>query len=135
MEHYEDMLRLNPNDNQGIRDVLAACYAQLGDDARLQALLDRYPDDATAVWRYMRALLLFRQTGDSPEARAQLKEAMTHNRHVPAYLLGRKRLPRQLPPYYGFGDENEAIYYAVEFIGGWQATPGALEWLARQGKA
>jgi hypothetical protein len=30
----------------------------------------------------------------------------------------------------GFGDESEAVYYAAENREVWQATPGALAWLA-----
>jgi hypothetical protein len=53
-----------------------------------------------------------------------------HNRHVPAYLLGRRKLPRTLPDYHGFGDDNEAVCYAFDGIENWRATPGALAWLA-----
>jgi hypothetical protein len=49
---------------------------------------------------------------------------------VPAYLLGRKKLPQTLPDYHGFGDDNEAVCYASDGIENWRATPGALAWLA-----
>src|SRR6266849_8248469 len=32
LAHYRDMLKLNPNDNQGIRYVLAGCLLRQGDD-------------------------------------------------------------------------------------------------------
>jgi len=49
---------------------------------------------------------------------------------VPAYLLGRKKMPRNLPAHYGFGNADEAVIYANKNIVAWQETPGALEWLA-----
>jgi hypothetical protein len=52
---------------------------------------------------------------------------------VPAFLLGRKRLPKSIPEYHGFGDENEAICYLADGAKNWRATPGALDWLASSG--
>ncbi len=130
VEHYWDMLRLNPNDNQGIRDVLATCLLELGRDDDLERLLKQYEEDASAVWAYTRALLTFRRGGDTADAGDRLHEAVKTNRHVPGYLLGKKRLPRTLPDYVGFGDEREAVAYASDNLRAWRQTPGALEWLA-----
>lgn len=131
IEHYQDMLRLNPGDNQGIRYELADCLLAAERDEELEELLERYPDDASANWRYNRALLLFRQDGDSDEANAALEEAMDFNEYVPAYLLGKKKLPKQMPAYRGFGDENEAIEYAFTGIELWRNSHGALRWLRK----
>jgi hypothetical protein len=75
------------------------------------------------------ALAEFRRGGDSEDARQLLTEAKQTNRHVPAYLLGKKQLPKQLPDYIGMGDENEAVAYAAEAMVGWKKTPGAIGWL------
>jgi tetratricopeptide (TPR) repeat protein len=128
IEHYTDMLRLNPGDNQGIRYILANCLLREGHDEALEKLLDQY-DDAMAEWRYTRALLLYRREGAGREADAALEAALAGNKFVPAYLLGRKPIPRRLPDYIGFGDENEAVSYAAGAIGVWRREPGALEWL------
>jgi len=128
--HYQGMLRLNPNDNQGIRDVLLDCLLELNRDDEAERLLKQYEDDGTATWLYNWALLVFRREGDSAGARRRLKKALEYNKHVPAYLLGRKRLPRVLPDVVGFGDEDEAIAYAADALAAWRQTPGALDWLA-----
>jgi hypothetical protein len=39
-------------------------------------------------------------------------------------------MPRTLPGYYGFGDDNEAVFYAYGNRAAWKATLGAMEWLA-----
>jgi tetratricopeptide (TPR) repeat protein len=130
IDHYVDMLRLNPGDNQGIRYVLANCLLRQGDDAALTKLLAAFKDDAMAEWQYTRALLAFRREGAGKKADAALKRALKQNMFVPAYLLGKKRLPRQLPGYIGFGDENEAVSYVAEALDVWRRTPGAIMWLS-----
>lgn len=134
VEHYWDMLRLNPNDNQGIRDLLMPYLIELSRDEDAEKLFKQYKEDGMAVWLYSRALLDFRKQGDSPAANKSLAAALKENKHVPAYLLGRKKLPRHLPGHYGFGDENEAVLYAHGNKAGWKATIGALEWLAARVK-
>ena len=128
LDHYRDMLRLNPNDNQGIRYVLASCLLKLGEINALQELLEKY-DEPTADWLYTMALVAFLQQGDSSEARQRLLEALEHNRYVITYLLGEKRLPKRLPERVGFGDESEAVVYAAEFGHGWIKAKGAIRWL------
>ncbi len=34
--HYREMLRLNPNDNQDVRDLLAVCLLEIGQDEGLE---------------------------------------------------------------------------------------------------
>ena len=128
IEHYQDMLRLNPGDNQGIRYLLAACLLEMGDIEALEQLLGQY-DEPTAAWLYTGALVTFLQHGDSPESQQRLIEALEHNPYVAPYLLGKKRLPKRLPDYMGFGDKNEAVIYAAEFGIGWLKAKGAISWL------
>jgi len=81
-----------------------------------------------ATWAYSRVLIDFIKD-DLPAAKKSLKEAVETNRHVVDYLLGKKKLPSKLPGYYGFGDENEAVYYACENVEIWCNTAAALQWL------
>ena len=50
--HLQDMLRLNPGDNQGVRYTLAGFLLFLDRDDDLEHLLRQYPDEATAAWAY-----------------------------------------------------------------------------------
>ena len=126
---YQHMLRLNPNDNQGVRYMLSNYLLEVGNDAALTKLLEQFEDDAAANWAYSRALSLFRTQGNGPAARKALALAIKANGFVPPYLLGTKHLPRHLPDYVGFGDESEAIAYAAYAIPAWTQSPGALDWL------
>lgn len=132
--HYRELLRLNPNDNQGIRYVLLHCYLERGDDESLAALLAHreYKYDGMAAWLYPKALGTLRRRGATRETNRALDDALGANPHVPAYLLGRKRIPSDLHDYVGLGDETEAFSYAAAAIKLWERTPGALKWLAEQ---
>jgi len=131
LSNYNELLRLNPGDNQGIRYVLADLLLSLNRDAELAKLLRQYRGDWSAVWLYTRALLTFRKSGPSPKADRALQEALEENQHVPTYLTGKKRIPNRLPDYIGFGDEAEAVVYAAHHLNYWRRTPGAVEWLER----
>ncbi len=128
--HLQDMRRLNPGDNQGLRYALASWLLTVGDDAALERLLAAYPDEAGAHWAYTRALLTFRRQGSGVTADRALRQALRANPHVPAYLLGAKPFPAQPPDHYGIGDDNEAVIYLAEAAEGWLETPEAPEWLA-----
>ncbi|MFH1830810.1 MAG: hypothetical protein ABH871_08570 [Pseudomonadota bacterium] len=130
VDHFWGMLRLNPNDNQGVRDLLMPCLIELDRDEDAEKLFKQYKEDGMAAWVYSRALLNFRKKGDGEIARKSLKAAINANRHVPVYLLRRKKMPKELPGYYGIGDENEAVIYAHGNSAAWKASAGALEWLA-----
>jgi tetratricopeptide (TPR) repeat protein len=129
--HCREMLRLNPNDNQGIRYRLASMLLDLEQHDELMELLRRYENDSSADWTYTSALVAFRQEGDSEHARQLLTRAKQGNAEVPAYLSGARRLPRELPEFIKRGGEDEAICYAAQFLPSWKDSPGAIAWLRK----
>lgn len=129
--HYREMLRLNPNDNQGIRYVLAACLMKRGDAEALKELFKKYDEDGSALWLYSRALVAFREKGGSgPEADEFATNALRANRHVPAVLNGKKAKP-STSGYLTMGGEDEAAHYFEEWGFEWITTPGAVDWLTK----
>ncbi len=129
VDHYQDMLRLNPNDNQGIRYSLLDALLQLGREKEAGELLKQYKDDASAAWAWSAALLSFRRKGDCPTSREALSRALEANPHVPAYLLRKKPLPASLPEFIGMGDEDEAVAYVHDAEAAWMAADAAKGWL------
>ncbi|MFQ5805539.1 MAG: tetratricopeptide repeat protein [Phycisphaerae bacterium] len=127
--HYEELLRLNPEDNQAVRYRLAGCLLRAGRSDQLEGVLRQY-DDPSAHWRHLWALWAFRMEGDSPRARELLTAAHKENRHVRKYLLANAPLPDDQPDTYQPGHDSEAVIVAAELVDAWEATPGALEWLA-----
>jgi hypothetical protein len=126
---YREMLRLNPNDNQGVRYSLLQLLLELDRTDEARALIAQYENEYSSAWLYTQALLAFRQEGDSPASTRALKEALQQNPYVPAYLSGRKRIPNRLPDTISPGAETEAIDYAVGHLNDWRRTPGAVEWI------
>lgn len=128
IEVFEEMLELNPNDNQGVRDWLTGCYLRRKRYTDAAALFERFPEDWLAAPAWARVLLAFATEG---EARASelLGEARERNAHVEQYLTGRKRRPRGRPGMYSPGDETEAVYCANMLWEAWKAHPKARAWL------
>jgi tetratricopeptide (TPR) repeat protein len=131
IRHNEALVELNPNDNQGIRDVLLGQYLLTGNLEGARRLFKQYEGDSSAVFAWSRVLERF-LSGNLEEAALALREARSDNRHVAAYLTGKKKLPARLPEAYSPGQESEAIVCAVEIGEAWKRQPQALEWLRRQ---
>lgn len=125
---HKEMLELNPNDNQGVRDWLAACLLarKRYDDAA--ALFKRYPEDWLAAPAWAQVLLTYVAEGEA-RATQMLNEARARNRHVEQYLTGAKRKPRTKAGAYSPGDETEAVYCAEMLSAAWKAHPKAKQWL------
>ncbi|HET9537462.1 MAG TPA: hypothetical protein VFP43_19330 [Mesorhizobium sp.] len=127
IDHYQAMLKLNPNDNQGIRYVLAGHLLARDDITGLRKLLKQYDDDCAAAWLYTRALLAFRE--NDPGAVKLAEEAWLANSHVPGVLSGKRLLVASPDGYITLGGEDEAADYVEENCQAWQTTPGAIAWL------
>ena len=130
-EHYAEMLRLNPNDNQGVRYLLLGALIELDRDDEAQHLLQRYERDFSAEWTYTNALLAFRREGNTVLSRSLLRSAVDANQFVPAFLVGNKNMPPVPPVYISPGGEDEALSYAAQFLRTWRSSPGAIPWLRK----
>jgi hypothetical protein len=129
-EHYAEMMRLNPGDNQGVRYLLGPCLLRLRRWEQLQELLEKYPEPS-AAHTYLAALAAFSRDGDTAESRAKASEAIRVNRWARKYLSGQAPAP-PVPALYGMGSPEEAAVCFDEQGELWQQTPGAQEWLKRQ---
>ncbi len=127
-DHLREMLRLNPGDNQGLRYILAGWYLNLDQLDQLDGLLRDYDEDSS-TWAYTKALVAFKREGDSTLSRKLFASAKKANKHVPAYLVGRKPLPADQPVYYSPGDDDDAILYVGNNLGAWKSTLGAIPWV------
>ncbi|HSG43669.1 MAG TPA: hypothetical protein VLA72_10990 [Anaerolineales bacterium] len=129
IEHFHELLRLNPNDNQGNRDILLDLLIQIEHYQEALDLIEQYREEWSALWLYSRALLEFQRNGVSATAKKALQQALDENPFVPAFLLGQKRVPNRRMDSYGWGDESEAIYYVSEHLNYWRRISGAVAWL------
>ena len=128
VEIYERLLRLNPNDNQGIRWMIGEAYHRIG---QLDTAVEAYRQaQEEAGCCYGLALALHQQGRDS-EAGAALVRAFARNFYVPPMLLGERW--SRVPGWYGTNmREPEWASARVESSRDlWRAAPGALELLRR----
>jgi tetratricopeptide (TPR) repeat protein len=131
IHHFEALLALNPNDNQGVRDMLLGCYLAGDDLDGARRLLREYKEDDGAVFNWGRTLERV-LCADFQGAEQVLQHARSHNRFVELYLTGKKKLPRSMPDSYSFGSEEEALI-CIECLGeAWAVHPEALIWLLMQ---
>lgn len=116
---YEEMLELNPGDNQGVRYILLTLYLEVEQYKDAQALIDQYEGDIAANFQFNNALLHFYRDGLTAKTKSLLKKAHKYNSNVKDYLNGKKSIPSHAPDFIGMGDESEAIEYVQENIHLW----------------
>jgi tetratricopeptide (TPR) repeat protein len=106
---FLQMLKLNPNDNQGARYLLGTVYHQMGDFEKAAKWYQRTGDDPQNRYNYGLALV---QQNELEEAARVLVFAIFANPYVAPVLLGHK-----LPKRDWWHDSNLAEpEYAVEYL-------------------
>ena len=128
LEEARTILRLNADDNQGMRYILIEWLMRAGSVADIDALLAAY-DEPSAAWTFTTALHRFRTHGPTADATKALRAAISANAHVAPILLGHAPMPDELPDSYSMGHPSEAIIYVNGAISTWVDAVGALEWL------
>ena len=132
-DHYGELLRLNPADNQGVRYLYLPLLLRLDRDTEAARYMKDAEDEPTASWTYTRALMAYRLGGDSSSARTELRKAVKANPHVIKYLLAEEE-PDTMPESYSLGSREEAIICADQLRPAFRSTPDALAWLKTQSK-
>lgn len=125
---------LNPNDNQGLREMLVRELIAKGRAADALALCDRYSGDGLGAMIYARVLAL-QQMGRLDQAAAALVQARKDRPRILKTLLAAKpRMPEL--NYHGvtLGGEDEAWYYRMDWLPLWKES-GALAWLKKAAKS
>ncbi len=132
LELMEWLLRLNPQDNQGIRSDLINGYLHLHRDQDAITLCQHYPEDIDVNICYGHALALFR-LGQQQPASTHLKLAIDQSPRVAKAILRKSmKQPKGMEPgYFTLGGEDEAWYYHQEARNLWLDTPGAMAWIKK----
>jgi len=128
IKEYNEILALNPNDNQGVRYILAS---DLLYHKKYKAFLDLFKkfDEASAYWLFNYALYLFATEGRSAKANKALIEASKQNKHMIPYMTRQKIIKVEPDGYYSPGDEREAAMYLMENLKTWMECKGTADWL------
>lgn len=127
----ETLLRLNPQDNHGVRAELMNHYLREGKDEQALALAHRFPGDLLADLAYGEVLALYR-LGLEERARSVLDTAVRRLPRIPDYLT-RKRVKRPRTNTLGLAPSGDvqAWLYREAMRDVWVAEPGVLAWLKR----
>ena len=128
---YQELLSLNPNDNQGVRALAVTVLLALKRPEEALKVCMAYPDDGLPEVAYGRALALF-QLGRDHDATTALREAVRWRPRVAAELLKtrHRRPPSSIPGYITMGGTDEAYEYWQHNGRFWGETEGALPWVA-----
>ncbi len=106
----EELVDLNPNDNQGVRDTLTLYLIRLNEGKKFIKYAKIFAWDDMAFALFNRELFAFKHEGETEHSNAQLPAALKQNKFVAKLLLSDKPI-RSLAGYHGRGDKNEAEYY------------------------
>jgi len=133
VEVYEEMITLNPGDNQGIRGVLLHRYLCLHRLKEAEKLIEQFPDDIDLGIVYGRVLFelikvvdtgcefegLAKKRRISPadfgppfrKAKTQMKEALKINPYVPLLMNHPTSLYVESPASYQFASPDQALIF------------------------
>lgn len=127
---FQELLSLNPNDNQGVRAMSAEALFKLGRFKDILEITEQYPGDVMPEILYGRALALFK-LGQRQEATVELRKSIEYLPLVGKELLKAKhRLPRTARlDVVTLGGADEAYYYWEQWGQFWKEDAEALEWL------
>jgi tetratricopeptide (TPR) repeat protein len=129
-ERLQELIRLNPEDNQGARYALAAILLEQGENGEAQRLMASYYEDNRYHWSYNKTLQQYRRKGNHASTRDLLRQAINRNPIVHPYLLNKSTIDSWELDAVEAGEESEAIEYFQLYREAWKVTPGALDWLA-----
>jgi tetratricopeptide (TPR) repeat protein len=130
LEAFENIVALNPNDNQGARALVAECYFELKRPEGVLEICNQYRNDGLEQLIYGRVLALL-QLGNLQDASKALKRAIKHFPLVANELC--KSTHKQPKDYdeehVTLWSEGQAYGYWKEFGKYWTSTAGAIEFV------
>ncbi len=128
----EELLELNPGDNQGVRySYLELLLLSRADRDLLKFEMERR-EDLELMGPYARALALYRLDPASRAAADALRKAVDAHRLVALFLLGLREPPVQTWLTTIYRGSEEEVAWAVDHLRkSWERTEGAMDWLRR----
>jgi len=127
VEHYINLLDLDPDDHQGNSALLLGCYLTMGEVQRSWDMLEEYDDDS-AVFQYS-WLLVYLISEDDDAAEDALSTALDANPHAVLHLLGMGEEMDGTAPLVTRGGTEEA-YMVGQILGqAFEERPTAQLWL------
>ena len=130
IDHYVNLLDLDPEDHMGNSVLLLGCYLAMGEVQRSWDLLEEYDDDSAIFqWGWV---LVFLMSDDQEASEDALKNAMDVNPYLAPLLVGMAEPVEGNPVTVTIGSPEEA-QICMQIIGeAWEHNPMAQMWLHGQ---
>ena len=125
---FNNILAMNPGDNQGVRALVIDCYFHLDCPDDVMAVCNQFADDGLEQVLYGRPLALL-QLGQRDGAKEALQQAITFLPLVARELVKtRHPKPKNLrEDTVTYGGADQAYFYWLDQGRYWKRTPGALD--------
>jgi len=130
LTQFRDILRLNQNDNLGVRYEIIPLLLSQDKEKEAVEILNQYPEE-TGNWLFLKAQVEFRREGSSGRsAQKALKIAINFNPHVVELLMAEH--PPMMPEHYALGSPEEAAIIIEEQLDSWSESEGFIEWMFKK---
>jgi tetratricopeptide (TPR) repeat protein len=131
LKHMEELIELNPSDNQGVRDKLSLLYLHEKQFFKYQKLYRNYKD-SSAFSLFTQLLYLLITEGATKKAEKIYIKANKANEHVIPLILNIKEMDLdEVYEAYEWGSSEEANIYLYDSLYVWTKYKKALNELLR----
>lgn len=132
---YEEILSFNPNDNQGIRGLLATAYLNTNQPEKVIELTSHYPESSMCD-TFMGTLLAMYMLKNNAGAIKNLEQIKKYRPHIIKEIL-KESHPKPATfkeDMIAIGSPDEAYYYWIHQGRLWEIIPGAMDFLRENTK-
>lgn len=125
---YKEILKMDTNDNQDIKDKLIPLLILNDKNDQAYKYIRKYENCNSAAMLYNKALYYFVED-DKFKAKLFIRKAMEANKYVPEYLIGIKHIGMPIKNQFEAGSEDEAKYYVNDAMMAWIGEKKRFFWI------
>ncbi len=131
IKELEELLELNPNDNQGVRYQLSIMYLKNRKYQYYLKLHKNFKEDST-FWNYNHLIYLLATEGASSKAKKTLAKAVKSNKYVLEIFVGAREVEDAVNiNHYSPGNADEAQIYVNNSVDLWAGNKTVLKNLGK----
>ena len=133
-EIYEQLLKFDPEDHQGCRDLIVSCYLELELTDKVLELAKKYGKDFVSPAVPYAQVLTYLSLGKRDQAQSSMGHAINAFPYVAKQIVDKEhkkpKIDQDMEGYISVGGEDQAYYYWQEFGKYWESTEGAIAFVA-----
>ncbi|GAA5817972.1 MAG: conserved hypothetical protein [Methanobrevibacter sp. CfCl-M3] len=128
------IIKLNPEDNQGVKDLLLPRLLELNKIDEFDEYNEKYKTYPNSGIKYDRLFRGIKLNLKDKDVLQLFRVAKGSNPGILEYLLGKKDIPAVLPDDFSIGKEDEAVYYVSLAYNSWLNDEKAIDKLKELSK-